>query len=336
MEGGLRAMNRGESGITQIPAERSAQETAENAEMEELYQTYKRYAFSIAYRMLGVVADAEDAVQDTFAELQRRDRSGIGNVKAYVAKGVTNRCLNLMNTARSRRETYIGEWLPEPVSREDEGPEAAAERRDSLSYAFLVLLERLAPAERAIFVLREAFQYDYEAIAEMVGKTESNCRQIFSRAKRVLQTEPSSRRPSSGNGPVTGKLLARFTAAFTAYDVDGMLKLLGDHPVLVADGGGREVHTILRPMAGRKGVTALLTSRRVMHYLHEWEPAAGLLNGEPGLIFSHQGKVKAALLLSPDRSGEQIEQLYLMMDPVKLSHIAMPPDHPVRSELPED
>ncbi|NQX45993.1 sigma-70 family RNA polymerase sigma factor [Paenibacillus tritici] len=296
--------------------------------MEELYQSYKGYAFSIAYRMLGVVADAEDAVQDMFAELQHRDRSGIQNIKAYVAKGVTNRCLNMLNSARSRRETYIGEWLPEPVSEGYDGPEAAAERNDSLSYAFLVLLERLSPTERAVFVLREAFQYDYEAIAGMVGKSESNCRQIFSRAKRILQTEPSSRFPSPGYGTVTENLLVRFTAAFTAYDVGGMLELLGEHPVLVADGGGREVHTILRPMTGRRGVTALLTSRRVMHYLREWKHSYGMLNGEPALIFTVQGEVRAALCLSADRSGESIQNLYLLMDPAKLSRITMPPELP--------
>lgn len=313
-------MDRGDNSTAEAPADPPAED---NTGIEELYQTYKGYAFSIAYRMLGTAADAEDVVQDTFAELQLRGRGGIQHIRAYIAKGVTNRCLNLMNSARSRRETYIGEWLPEPVSRMDEGPEAEAERRDSLSYAFLVLMERLAPAERAVFVLREAFQYDYAAIAEMTGKTESNCRQLFSRAKRVLQGEPSSRR-ASGNGPVSRQLMARFTAAFTAYDVDGMLKLLGDSPVLVADGGGREVHTILRPMTGRKGVTALLTSRRVMRELREWEHTAGLVNGEPALIFTSEGEIKAALLLSPDRSGERVGQLYLMMDPAKLTRIALP------------
>lgn len=298
--------------------------------MEELYQNYKGYAFSIAYRMLGVVADAEDAVQDTFAELQRRDRSGIQNIKAYVAKGVTNRCLNMLNSARSRRETYIGEWLPEPVSTGYDGPEAEAERKDSLSYAFLVLLERLAPTERAVFVLREAFQYDYEEIAGMVGKTESNCRQIFSRAKRTLQAEraATSPSPSPGYGAVKENLLRRFTAAFISYDVGGMLKLLGEHPVLVADGGGQEVHTILRPMTGRKGVLALLTSRRVMHYLREWEQHYGMVNGEPGLIFTHQGEIKGVICLIPDRSGEQIQNIYLMMDPAKMSRITVHPETP--------
>lgn len=304
--------------------------SAESLGMEELYLNYKGYAFSIAYRMLGVVADAEDAVQDTFAELQRRDRSGIQNIKAYVAKGVTNRCLNMLNSARSRRETYIGEWLPEPVSTGYDGPEAEAERKDSLSYAFLVLLERLAPTERAVFVLREAFQYDYGEIAGMVGKTESNCRQIFSRAKRTLQAErvATSPSPSPGYGAVKENLLRRFTAAFTSYDVSGMLKLLGEHPVLVADGGGQEVHTILRPMTGRKGVLALLTSRRVMHSLREWEQHYGIVNGDPGLIFTHEGEIKGVICLIPDRSGEQIQNIYLMMDPAKMSHITVHPEMP--------
>ncbi|WNS46836.1 sigma-70 family RNA polymerase sigma factor [Paenibacillus sp. MMS20-IR301] len=292
--------------------------------MEELYLSYKGYAFSIAYRMLGVVADAEDAVQDTFAELQRRDRTGIRNLKAYIAKGVTNRCLNMLNSARSRRETYIGEWLPEPVSEGYDGPEAAAERRDSLSYAFLVLLERLAPAERAVFVLRQAFEYGYDDIADMLGKSESNCRQIFSRAKRTLQAGPGSRTPSLAPGYVAAKdnLLRRFTAAFTSYDVGGMLKLLGEHPVLTADGGGQEVHTILRPMTGRKGVLALLTSRRVLNYLRACAHEYGVINGEPALIFTDQGEIKGVLCLSLDPGCEQIQQIYLMMGPDKLTHVA--------------
>jgi RNA polymerase sigma-70 factor (ECF subfamily) len=176
-----------------------------------------------------------------------------------------------------------------------------------------------------VFVLRQAFQYGYEDIAGMVGTSESNCRQIFSRAKRTLQAGPASESPAPAPGyePVRENLLRRFTAAFTAYDVGGMLKLLAEHPVLVADGGGQEVHTIFRPMTGRKGVLALLTSRRVLHYLREWEHSYGMLNGEPGLIFTLQGEVKAVLCLSMDRSGEQIQSFYLMMDPAKMSHIAI-------------
>lgn len=289
--------------------------------MEELYLSYKPYAFSIAYRMLGKVADAEDAVQDCFAELQRRDRSGIVNIKAYLAKGVTNRCLNMLNSARTLRETYIGEWLPEPVSGPMEGPEAAAERKESLSYAFLVLLDRLSPAERAVFVLREAFQYEYESIAEMLDRSEGGCRQLFSRAKRRLQTESSAQGYVMNQHSSREGLLNRFTAAFTAYDVAGMLRLLAEHSVLIADGGGEDVHTILRPMAGRKGVMALLTSRRVLRRLHQWEIAVDMINGEPQIIFKDQEEVKAVLCLNLSKSGEEIQNLYLIMDPGKLGNV---------------
>lgn len=290
--------------------------------LQEVYLSYKRYAFSIAYRMLGVVADAEDAVQDCFTDLQQRERSGIHNIKAYVAKSITNRCLNIMNSARSRRETYIGEWLPEPVSEPWDGPEAAAERKDTLSYAFLVLLERLTPTERAVFVLREAFQYDYESIAEMLNKSDSNCRQIFSRAKRTLQAEPSPARRSVSSGKEREALLRKFTTAFTAYDISAMLELLSEHPVLIADGGGQEVHTILRPMEGRKGVLALLTSQRVLKQIREWEAAAEIVNGELQLVFRLQGEVKAVLCMATSRDEEHIENLYLIMDPAKVQHIA--------------
>ncbi|MRN53223.1 RNA polymerase sigma factor SigJ [Paenibacillus monticola] len=293
----------------------------EQHNMEELYLSYQKYAFSIAYRMLGVVADAEDVVQDCFAELQRRDRTEILNIKAYLAKGITNRCLNMLHSAHNQRETYIGEWLPEPVTDTFEGPEAIVERNETLSYAFLVLLEQFTPTERAVFVLREVFQYEYEAIAEMVDKSEANCRKIFSRAKRNLQPVSTSDRRSSINEPARKTLLKRFTAAFAAYDVNRVLELLADHPVLIADGGGGEVHTILRPMVGRKGVVALLTSRRVLDKLRNWESSFALINGESNIVFTHQGKVTGVLCLNLD--GEHIQDLYLIMDPDKLSHIVI-------------
>ncbi len=295
------------------------------ADFGELYVNYKKYAFSIAYRMLGTVADAEDVVQDCFADLQHRERSGIDNIKAYIAKSITNRCLNLLNSAHARRETYIGEWLPEPVSELYDGPEAAAERKDTLSFAFLVLLEKLSPVERAVFVLREAYQYDYEAIAGMTGKTESNCRQIFSRVKRTLQASPAAEALTPAPEQARRGLLQRFTAAFTAHDVSGMLALLTEQPVLVADGGGREVHTILRPMIGRKGVLALLTSRRVLNRMRSWEAAIESINGEPNLVYRQEGEVKAVLCLALNRSGEQIQSLYLIMGPEKLGHILPSP-----------
>ncbi|NUU63135.1 sigma-70 family RNA polymerase sigma factor [Paenibacillus agri] len=288
--------------------------------MEELYLTYKGYAFSIAYRMLGVVADAEDVVQDCFAELQRKDRSEIRNMKAYVAKGITNRCLNFLNSPRNKREAYEGEWLPEPVAEIYDGPEATAERKDTLSYAFLVLLERLTPTERAVFILREVFQYEYEDIAEMVDKSETNCRKIFSRAKRNLQPVPAGERTEPVIKHSREALMKRFIDAFDSYDINGMLELLGDHPVLISDGGG-QVHTVLRPMIGRKGVAALLSSRRVLNRLRELEASFASVNGESHIIYRQHGEIVGVLCLELTRSGDRIQGVYLMLDPDKLSHV---------------
>lgn len=275
--------------------------------------------------MLGTVADAEDVVQDCFADLQHRERSGIENIRAYIAKSITNRCLNLLQSASVRRETYVGEWLPEPVSELYDGPEAVAERKDTLTFAFLVLLEKLSPVERAVFVLREAYQYEYETIAGMIGKTESNCRQIFSRVKRTLQAAPAAEALTTAPEQARRGLLQRFTAAFTSHDVSGMLALLTEQPVLVADGGGQDVHTILRPMIGRKGVLALLTSHRVLSRMRSWEAAIEQVNGEPNLVYRYQGEVKGVLCLALNRSGEQIQSFYLIMGPEKLGHILPAP-----------
>ncbi len=296
--------------------------------LETLYAQYRKYAFAIAYRMLGSVEGAEDAVQDCFAELHRRNPQDVDHIKAYIARMITNACINTLNSARSRRETYIGEWLPEPVSGEEHDPEAVAEQRDMLSYAYMVLLDRLSPGERAVFVLREAFQYDYTAIAEMTGRTEAGCRQIYSRVKRSLQAEPAvsaapSRR-SAKSGEARASLLRRFTDAFAAYDVSGMMELLAEQPVFTADGGGQELRTVVRPMVGRKGVLALLTSRRIYAQLREWEPSFEQLGGELQLVFRHNGKVMATLcfvLEEPDSDTPRIRDLYLMLADDKLARL---------------
>ncbi|WP_149095983.1 sigma-70 family RNA polymerase sigma factor [Paenibacillus terrae] len=291
--------------------------------LEELYQRYRKYSFAIAYRMLGTVTDAEDVVQDCFVELKKKHLDDLQNPKAYVAKMTMNRCLNLLNSARKQRETYVGQWLPEPLGESADLPADWLERKDMISYAFLVLLEQLKPMERAVFVLREAFQYDYKEIAELLGKTESNCRQLFSRSRRILASEESAHAdPVSSNimSPSRIKVLERFTAAFLAYDVSAMLELLAEQPVFVADGGGN-VHTVMRPMVVRKGVLALLTSRRVLTVLRERELVRAVINGEVQLAFLKEGTVKEVLCFSLSPDGEHIQDFYLMINPDKLGHI---------------
>ncbi|MFB5762372.1 sigma-70 family RNA polymerase sigma factor [Paenibacillus medicaginis] len=304
------------------------------AEVEEWYREYRDYAFAIAYRMLGTAADAEDVVQDCFAALQQTLPEEVHNSKAYITRITVNRCLNLLHSARKQRETYVGEWLPEPVgsAAPADQPEEWAERRSMVSYAFLVLLERLKPLERAVFVLREAFQYEYKEIAELLGLTDTNCRQLYSRSrKRLAQATPSDADSSSADdmplpsmtpvGDLARKrMLDRFTAAFMSYDVPSMLELLAEQPVFISDGGGI-VHTVMRPMTVRKGVLALLTSRRVLTRLRETEISTVMLNGEEQLVFRHDGQVVAALCLDFTTEGEHIQGVYLMVNPQKLGYI---------------
>ncbi|WP_025715765.1 sigma-70 family RNA polymerase sigma factor [Paenibacillus sp. 1-18] len=303
--------------------EQGIEQESVDLSLEELYQKYRKYSFAIAYRMLGTVTDAEDVVQDCFVELDNKPLNDIQNPKAYVAKMTMNRCLNLLNSARKQRETYVGQWLPEPLGESADLPADWLERKDMISYAFLVLLEQLKPVERAVFVLREAFQYDYKDIAELLGKTESNCRQLFSRSRRILSSGesvlpvPAS---YSKNNASRIKLLERFTSAFLAYDVTAMLELLAEQPAFVADGGGN-VHTVMRPMVVRKGVLALLTSRRVLTALRERELVRTVINGEIQLAFLKEGKVKEVLCIRLTPDGEHIQDFYLMINPDKLGHI---------------
>jgi RNA polymerase sigma-70 factor (ECF subfamily) len=292
-------------------------------EIGELYIRYKAYAFSIAYRMLGSVVEAEDIVQDCFAELQSKSLDDIRNAKSYIAKLIVNRSLNLLNSARNQRESYVGEWLPEPMSYGEMGniPEETVQQKEMISYAYLVMLEQLSPIERAVFVLREAFQYEYTEIADWLGKSESNCRQIFSRARRKLPDRLPLVEQSSADFAAKEQMLARFTTAFLNYDVSEMLELLAEQPIFTADGGGR-VHTVMRTMRVRKGVLALLTSRRVLTRLREREWVPTLINGEQHFALLENGQLSEVLCLELDTLGERIEGFYLVVNPDKLTSVS--------------
>ncbi|MDO3413268.1 sigma-70 family RNA polymerase sigma factor [Saccharibacillus sp. CPCC 101409] len=330
-------------------------------DVADLYRHYRSYAFAVAYRMLGSAADAEDVVQELFAELSHKLPAALRNPKSYVARAAANRCLNLLNSARGRRERYIGDWLPEPVDETALGPEEAAVRGDTLSFAFLVMLDKLNPTERIVFVLREAFDYPYGEIAEMTEKSESAVRQIFSRTRRKLRSEgpPSITAESNGadfdkadaaeeagrsdrgigTSEVDGAyrtdkadktdgtraaLLQAFAAAFAAYDVPGVLRLLGERPMLVADGGGERIRTIVRPMEGRKGVCALLTSRRLLRQAREWTPQIESVNGELQLVYREEGEARMILMPYTESGGPdgmRIDRIYMVIGPEKLGSI---------------
>src|ERR1700731_4640693 len=224
---------------------------------------YRSLLFSIAYGMTGSVGDAEDIAQDAFVGLTRARQAGtvIADPKAYLTTAVTRLSINHPRSARVRRETYVGDWLPEPVVVPvgEPGPAEHAELADSLSMAFLVLLETLSPTERAVFLLREAFGYGYADVARITGKTEQNCRQIFARARHRIAAGGQAREaapapPSRAEGE---ELARRFFEAAAGGDMNALLDLLAPDVVFHGDGGGK-AQAIGGPLAGRERVVRLL------------------------------------------------------------------------------
>jgi RNA polymerase sigma-70 factor (TIGR02957 family) len=295
----------------------STDETAESA--------YRPLLFSIAYGMTGSVADAEDIVQDAFLGLTRARQTGttIANPKAYLTTAVTRLGINYMRSARVRRETYVGEWLPEPVVVPTDGPGPAehAELADSLSMAFLVLLEALSPVERAVFMLREVFGYGYPDVARIIGKTEANCRQIFARARRRIATggpgrggvPPSARRAE-------GEVLARrFFEAAAGGDMDALLGMLAPDVVLHGDGGGK-AQAIGKPLAGRERVMRMLAG------LFRRGSAVGVslrlawVNGQPGAVVYDSGE-RVICVLELDVADGVVQAIRSIVNPDKLAHI---------------
>ncbi|RUT33792.1 sigma-70 family RNA polymerase sigma factor [Paenibacillus zeisoli] len=293
-------------------------------DLEQLYLTYRPYAFSVAYRMLGSVTDAEDIVQDWFTEMHGRSLSGIHNVKAYVAKSITNRCLNLMQSASRRRETYVGEWLPEPLPdayvAQVDGPYEAAEQADTLSYAYLVMLERLTATERTVFLLREVFEYDYGLIAEVVGKSEASCRKILSRVKQNLGSKASLPPITIASPDSRAALMSRFAAAIQHYDIGEMVSLLTQDAVLVSDGGGR-ARAAINPIISRERVVALLTSQRAFKKLRIWDIRLMEMNGGLSLVYLEENTARAVITLELSPEDNLIQQVLIVVNPDKLGHI---------------
>ena len=209
-------------------------------------------AFAIAYRMLGSVSEAEDAVQEAFLRLHRAREEGerIESPRAYLATVVTRLCIDQLRSARVRRERYVGEWLPEPlVGAEDADPARHVEMADSLSMAFLLLLERLSPEQRAAFLLREVFDYPYGDVARIVDTSEANARQLVSRARRQVEEGRPRYEPSQ---ELRDELTRRFLAAIEEGDLAGLEDLLAEDVVLHGDGGGK-VPALARPVAAAGG-----------------------------------------------------------------------------------
>src|SRR5919198_618492 len=226
-------------------------------ESAEAHEELRPLLFSIAYRMIGSVAEAEDVVQEAFLRFHQATLAGteVENPKAYLSSVTTRLAIDHLRSARARRERYVGPWLPEPLITDEESEvERHAETADSLSMAFLLLLERLSPVERAVFLLREVFGHGYDEIAEVVGKSEDNCRQLAVRARRRIQ-EGKPRFEASKRERDT--LARRFFAAMEEGDVEGLKELLAADAGMYGDGGGK-APAVGRPVHGAERVARLL------------------------------------------------------------------------------
>ena len=215
----------------------------------EVFEGSRGRLEAIAYRLLGSANDAEDAVQDTFLRWQAADRELIETPEAWLTKVLTNICLNQLTSARARRETYVGQWLPEPVFAGDRmlGPADTVEQRESVSIAMLTLMERLSAKERVVYVLREAFGYSHGEIAEMLDLTESNCQQIYRRAKQHLATDRAAWRSTR---PPPGRSSRSSSPRHSAARPSALVRMLTDDAISVGDGGGG----VFRPAARRSSV----------------------------------------------------------------------------------
>jgi RNA polymerase sigma-70 factor, ECF subfamily len=289
----------------------------------EAFEEQRPLLFGVAYRMLGSATGAEDIVQEAYLRSRCIDLSGVRSLRAYLTTIVTRLCLDELKSAHAQREQYIGPWLPEPLltvgTPETTAPEQAVQARESISYAFLVVLQRLAPIERAVFLLREVFDYGYDEVADMVGKSQAACRQIFHRARQHLG---DSRARYEASREERQELTERFIAATTSGDMQGLVALLANDITVWSDGGGK-VAAALKPIIGAAPSARFvigLASKPAYATIEFATSEIVEVNGEPGVILRNSdGKVTNVVTF--EISDGRIQQMFAIRNPDKLSRI---------------
>jgi RNA polymerase sigma-70 factor, ECF subfamily len=276
----------------------------------EIFNEYRPLLMSIAYRMLGTRADAEDAVQETFLRFQATQQEP-SSPKALLATIITRLCIDELRSSRVQRERYVGPWLPEPVVTEGTKVEMA----ESLTMAFLVLLESLTPVERAAFLLHEVFDYNYTEIAGMIGKTEASCRQMVHRAKERIATRRRRFEPSPQE---TERITSQFLKTAQNGDVAGLMALFADDAVMISDGGGK-VRAALNPVRGPSAIARFVTG--VLKKIESLSPTYSLteINGQPAFVTSISGENISAAIL--DIQDGLVQKLFIVANPDKLRTI---------------
>ncbi|GGL09551.1 RNA polymerase sigma-70 factor [Nocardia jinanensis] len=290
----------------------------------DLFEGARGRLQAIAYRMLGSAGDAEDVVQEVFLRWHAADRDRIETTEAWLTKVLTNLCLNQLASARVRRETYVGQWLPEPVPAGDPmlGPAETTEQRESVSLAMLTVLERLAPNERVVYVLREAFGYTHREIAEILELTESNCQQIYRRARQHVG---DGRSRTEVDTAAARRIAEEFLAAALSGDTGSLIRVLSGDVVAVADGGGR-IPARKTPVLGAPAVARYLaglfrpTAARRAYIGGEPMFYAVVVNGDPAVLVEVGERVFGVFGLEMDAAG--VAAVHVQVNPEKLAHLA--------------
>lgn len=286
----------------------------------EVFEKSRPRLEALAYRLLGSASDAEDAVQDTYLRWQAADHALVETPEAWLTKALTNLCLNRLTSARAKRETYVGQWLPEPVLAGDRmlGPSETVEQRESVSIAMLTLMERLSANERVVYVLREAFGYAHGEIAEMLDLTEANCQQIYRRAKQHLAT---GRTRVEVDASGARKIVQEFLAAALSGNTDSLVKLLADDAITAGDAGGVFI-SLPKPITG-----ALKVARFLRTLFTPDEAKRELIGGRLGFFAAVTNGVPALVLTVGDRvfvvislevTTEGIAAVHTQANPAKL------------------
>jgi RNA polymerase sigma factor (sigma-70 family) len=289
----------------------------------DVIMSERRQLINLTYRLLGSLAEAEDAVQETYARwyaMSREQQDAIESPGAWLTTVASRICLNLLGSARARRETYVGEWIPEPLPERSEwitgragGGTDPADRvtlDESVSMAFLVVLESMTPAERVAFVLHDVFRYSFAEVAGIVGRTEAACRQLASSARRRIRDSRPPAAPSSAQA----RIVRAFKMAWEAKDIDALIGLLDPGATAIADGGGRAV-TFLRPIEGGEQIA------RAWVEIANRAPAnmtilERTVNGQPGLVALQDGVIVTVFAI--DVAGDRIKHIWAVRNPQKL------------------
>jgi RNA polymerase sigma-70 factor (TIGR02957 family) len=283
---------------------------------EEAFEANRELLFAVAYRMLGTVADAEDAVQDAWLRWSAAPRPDVAQPRAYLVTTVTHIALNRLQSARARREAYVGPWLPEPLLTVTQDAADRAELAESVSLAMLVVLESLTPEERAVFVLHEVFGFPHAEIAAAIGRSDTSVRQLMHRAREHVQ----ARRPRFDvDAGQRREVTERFLAAAAGGDIDQLMTVLAPDVILIADGGGK-ARAPLRPITGAAKVARFMTAVARRPYMgidiSDLTVEMAEINGSLGLVATLDGKPVVAL--TTVIAGGRISAIHLVASPDKL------------------